>query len=259
MARYCDDQRVTAVIATVGRNAARIANLRTLVLALNASSVVSDVLVLWNAADAPPRNLTSYLTDARPGWKVGLETVRTSSLNHRYAIPLRRSNACSFFVFDDDHVVQKDGALGKMMSAWQTSRPSPSLLGFKVRGNVNNSYRTDRGMNYVLPPFLVSRRLCDVYSSRRFAELRRYVDEQAAHCDDLLLNLVASEEKLVVQRAAVTGITGVRLGDGVSDQDNRTVLRTECMRHLEAGVAALGGGVFPPYVVDGGRKGLGGA
>ena len=87
--------------------------------------------------------------------------------------------------------MQKDGALGDDVR-WRTSRPSPSLLGFKVRGNVNNSYRTDKGMNYVLPPFLASRRLCEVYSSRRFAELRRYVDEQAAHCDDLLLNLVAS-------------------------------------------------------------------
>ena len=45
---------------------------------------------------------------------------------------------------------------------------------------------------YVLPPYMVSKALMDAYSAPRLQAARRYVDEQAAHCDDILINEVQS-------------------------------------------------------------------
>ena len=90
---------------------------------------------------------------------------------------------------------------------------------------------------YVLPPYMVSKALMDAYSAPRLQAARRYVDEQAAHCDDILINEVARAERLVVLCLkhffgfTVEQTRGRRSREpAYPRQANRTALRTECAR-----------------------------
>ena len=92
---------------------------------------------------------------------------------------------------------------------------------------------------YVLPPYMTTRGLMKAYSSPRYAVMRKYVDEQVGHCDDLLLNEVAKAERVKVAcclkrlpgfefmpSATTWGTLSHRVGV------DRTGTRTECAQWL---------------------------
>ena len=100
--------------------------------------------------------------------------------------------------------------VGWLWDNWNRAHPPPSLLGTVGRKlDKNDKYVLPRHKgqepifnkaNFVLPPYMISAALMNAYSAPPLLPARRYVDEQTAHCDDILLNEMAWSERLVVTR-----------------------------------------------------------
>eukprot|EP00964_Phaeocystis_antarctica_P041515 scaffold23747_cov58-Phaeocystis_antarctica.AAC.1 len=100
--------------------------------------------------------------------------------------------------------------VGWLWDNWNQAHPPPSLLGTVGRKlDKNDKYVLPRHKgqepifnkaNFVLPPYMISAALMNAYSAPPLLPARRYVDEQTAHCDDILLNEMAWSERLVVTR-----------------------------------------------------------
>ena len=232
---------------------------RTIVPALAASEAIREVVVLWQDPISPLPSIPLARVVRAPN----------RSLNNRYNVSLLSLGTCSAIVLDDDHLCEPR-CVGWLWDNWNRAYPPPSLLGTVGRKlhNKTLNYRyimpkkgqepSEGKANFVLPPYMVSAALMNAYSAPQVLTARRYVDEQMAHCDDILLNEMAWSERLVVtrlkwgfgffanrsQNISVTGISAI-------SKKNRIAGRTECskwiMDHFSAKLGPRNG---RPRVVD---------
>ena len=214
-----------------------------------------EVVVLWQDPISPLPSIPFARVVRAPN----------RSLNNRYNVRLLQLATCSAIVLDDDHFCEQR-CVGWLWDNWNRAYPPPSLLGTvgrKLDENLNyilprHKHREpiEGKANFVLPPYMVSAALMNAYSAPQVLTARRYVDEQAAHCDDILLNEMAWSERLVVTRLK-WGFGYFRnrsknISDtGLGSKKHRAAGRTECtkwiMDHFSAKLGPRNG---KPRVVD---------
>ncbi|BGP11433.1 hypothetical protein JCM10049v2_007340 [Rhodotorula toruloides] len=204
------------------------------------ADLVAGIVLVWNRPGVdPPAGLPKSVKVVR---------APVNSLNNRWTLARGFVKAPGMVVTDNDLVLSKP-ALKCLHRVWQ-SHPT-RLIGPFVRRRDGSSYVLDELVarpspyNFVLPRALVgSTELVGRYAEKEWEEERRYVDEQEAHCDDILLNLIVGQttRKAPLRVALPPGSIGDfatycsplnrPASSGLADQSSRAALRTECLEHF---------------------------
>ncbi|GAA6004439.1 uncharacterized protein JCM10292_007068 [Rhodotorula paludigena] len=203
------------------------------------AQIVEEVLLVWNNPEAePPAELPEEVKVVR---------TEVNSLNNRW---LAASTAASPVVLahDNDLVLSKNG-IRCMLNVW---RDHPDrLIGPYARARDGFDYVLDdlvsrpSAYHFVLPRALAgSTSSMAQYGVEELTPLRQYVDSQAAHCDDLLLNLAVADSaqtpplRVALPPGSVSDYASVcspldrTQSSGLADQGSRWALRTECLHHF---------------------------
>ncbi|GAA6057008.1 hypothetical protein JCM3770_000118 [Rhodotorula araucariae] len=210
--------------------------------------LVEEVILVWNnPAAALPAGLPHSVKVVRS---------KENSLNNRW-LAARNIRNPVVLAHDNDLVLNQAG-IRCLLTVW---REYPDrLIGPYARQRVDLDYVLDdlvsrpAPYHFILPRALVgaSSALAE-YGAPELAPLRDYVDTQAAHCDDLLLNLVVADLnqrpplRVALPPASVSDYASVcspldrSLSSGLADQTSRSRLRTDCMQHFLSS---------PPFSLD---------
>ncbi|KAJ8291762.1 Glycosyltransferase family protein 64 protein C5 [Rhodotorula toruloides] len=204
------------------------------------ADLVARIVLVWNRPGVdPPAGLPKSVKVVR---------APVNSLNNRWTLTRGLVKTPGMVVTDNDLVLSKP-ALKCLHRVWQ-SHPT-RLIGPFVRRRDGSSYVLDELVarpspyNFVLPRALVgSTELVGRYAEKEWEDERRYVDEQEAHCDDILLNLIVGQttRKAPLRVALPPGSIGDfatycsplnrPASSGLADQSSRAALRTECLAHF---------------------------
>ncbi|GAA5871600.1 hypothetical protein JCM3774_006308 [Rhodotorula dairenensis] len=238
-----DQERLTVVLTAYETDGLRPDWLRQILQAYASdeyADLVGSILLVWNAPDhAPPDDVPDKVTVIR---------AASNSLNNRWLMAPDYAQTSAVVVLDNDLLLSKSGL--RCLQTVQQDHPD-RLSGPFVRRREDTIYVLDELVsrpspyNFVLPRALVGHaELLALYSEPELASLRTYVDQQEAHCDDLLLNLAASN---------ATGLPPLRIAlppssisdfatycspldransAGLADQNDRWQHRTECLQHF---------------------------
>jgi hypothetical protein len=199
------------------------------------SHVVGEVIIVWNDPNTTPPQLP---TSAR------VLRMDRNSLNNRWTHGLNAARFDTILNLDDDFIVTP-AAIMCMMHALQL-RPKalvgPLVRYFDADGEFSRSPQEGVGLPYrmILPGLAMARK--SVFTAyANWSDLYSYIDEQAAHCDDVLLNLALHHDRseplrLVLPPLSVgdygAACTSAAAKTGLSTQGNRRALRVECTRRL---------------------------
>ncbi len=172
--------------------------------------------------------------------------MKKNSLNNRWTVGLNAAKYNKVLNMDDDMEV----SLPAIMCMFHTLRSRPgAIVGPYVRyfepdGKYSMSEQRDYGLPFrmILPRALMAEKsTLMVYS--HWTQFFPYVDDQEAHCDDVLLNMAVVHNKGEVIRVALPPKSvgdywqscmheeGVKKG-GLSGQENRSKLRMECIQEF---------------------------
>ncbi|POY75494.1 hypothetical protein BMF94_1396 [Rhodotorula taiwanensis] len=204
------------------------------------ADLIDAILLVWNAPEEePPSDLPA---------KVQVIRAAANSLNNRWLLTPEYAQPGPVIVLDNDLLLSKSGI--RCLQAVQRDHPD-RLIGPYVRRREDAIYVLDELMsrsspyNFVLPRALIGHtELLDLYRNPELAQLHAYVDEQEAHCDDLLLNLAVSNTTGVAPLRVALPPSSVRdfatycspldraQSAGLADQTDRWKYRTECLQHL---------------------------
>ncbi|GAA5969782.1 hypothetical protein JCM8115_001844 [Rhodotorula mucilaginosa] len=242
-AQVVDEDRLTVVLTAYETEGLRSDWLRRILRAYASdeyADVIHSILLVWNEPDhEPPEDLPD---------KVVVIRAASNSLNNRWLLAPEYAQTGPVVVLDNDLLLSKSGI--RCLHTVQKDHPD-RLSGPFVRRREDTIYVLDELVsrpspyNFVLPRALVGHSdLLSLYGEPELAALRTYVDQQEAHCDDLLLNLAISN---------LTGLPPLRIalppnsiGDfatycspldrtnsaGLADQTDRWQHRTECLSHF---------------------------
>ncbi|KAK4049301.1 hypothetical protein OIV83_004238 [Microbotryomycetes sp. JL201] len=221
--------------------------------------VVEDVLLVWNEPTRePPFLVPAGVTVVSNGVNslnnrrvklLSYQRRSLTSLRTRWIATLPFIKTRAVLVLDDDVQVTKAGVTC-LHSVWRDH--SKRLVGPFARRRNGARYDIDelvtvKGSEYsfVLPRvMLVDRRHLEVYAKPDLETRTTYVDKQEAHCDDLLLNSVASNATglaplrvvlppgSLIDYATICGPLDRSQTSGLADQDSRWMLRSDCLREL---------------------------
>ena len=205
--------------------------------------LVDRVILVWNNPNMPCPVQIEHV-------KFAVLSQPSNSLNHRWTATLPYIRTAAVFNLDDDVFVARSG-LRCMLQWWRADRQR--LVAPYVRLiHSNNSYVMDDlrlGGRYsiALPrALLLSRQHLETYASS-LPSMLRYVDEQEARCDDILLNAAVGNStgkaplrvllpaESVVDHFANCGFGSDDRVGGLTMQANRAALRSECT----VGIASL--------------------
>ena len=211
-------------------------------------TLVDRVILVWNNPDV---SCPVHITDPR----LVVLPQSANSLNNRWIHTLPYIHTAAVFNLDDDVFVARTG-LRCMIEWWRND--SLRLVSPYVRLiHSNNTYVMDDlrlGGRYsiALPrAVLLSRDHLVTYAAND-PQLLRYVDEQEARCDDILLNAAVGSStgraplrvllpaESVVDHFANCDFGGMEGVGGLTLQANRSALRSECTlgiaeRHFDRG------------------------
>jgi Glycosyl transferase family 64 domain/Glycosyl transferase family 8 len=210
--------------------------------------LVAKVILVWNNADEP---VPAAIPDpaAYPGRLIVLRPTK-NSLNNRWIDTLAHvdGDEGSVLNLDDDLYTTRAGLI--CMLNWHSKEPRRMIAPFVRRIEQEAKYVMDElkdGSRYsvVLPRImLVPVKYMRAYASAKYTASRSYVDAQGAHCDDILLNIVALQESsipplrvLLPENAIVDFYSSCWSADrgrtgGLGLQTGRTERRSECVRDL---------------------------
>ncbi|KAK4047104.1 hypothetical protein OIO90_006306 [Microbotryomycetes sp. JL221] len=203
---------------------------------------IHKVLLVWNepTTSTPPFTVPQHVT---------IVANHVNSLNNRWVETLPLIDTQAVLVLDDDIQITSS-AVECLLNVW---RDHPNrLVGPFARRRTGNKYEVDelvavKGSSYsfILPRVMVtSKQHLITYARPQFESHRRYVDTQDAHCDDLLLNSVATNSTglpplrvalppgSLVDYATICGPLDRTQTSGLADQDSRWSLRSDCLRDL---------------------------
>jgi len=162
-------------------------------------TLIAKVVMVWNGpASSPP------LVPA----KVQIVVTGSNSLHNRWRYALEYSATEAVLMLDDDVHVSLAGIM--CLYTWWNQHPDRLVGAFARRLSYNNATRTheyvmselrgqkdgdgDGHYNMVLPRAMVlSKALLQHYAGMSVI-LKRYVDQQEAHCDDVALNAIVAEK-----------------------------------------------------------------
>ena len=198
------------------------------------ATLVRKVVLVWNDKSEPPK-----LPDA-----VTVVRMHNSSLNNRWTKVGEHIQTDAVLNLDDDVFVSKAGIIC-MFNWWTQHRDR--LVGPFVRKNNGREYSQDElfgkhAYSMVLPKVV----MLDRSQHARYAKLRQpvrsYVDDQAAHCDDIVLNAMNKEApfRTLLPAGSVTDYfsactkqpKNTAHAGGMALQDNREKLRTQCLKWI---------------------------
>ncbi|GAA6016915.1 hypothetical protein JCM10207_007845 [Rhodosporidiobolus poonsookiae] len=203
--------------------------------------VVERVVLVWNNPGAEPVE----------GLPEEVEVVRAevNSVANRWTLPRRFLEPDSrVFTVDNDLAVTP--AALRCLLAVSSTFPD-RLAGPLVRRRNGHRYIMDElqarhaPYHMVLAGFSMARAgLLDEYNREEYAPLRKFVDEDEAHCDDVLVNFAATHAtgqpplRVLLPPASVLDYSSVcgaldRAGAaGLSDRPDRAALRSACLAHF---------------------------
>ena len=220
-------------------------------LSADFDALVDRVLLVWNnPAVACPIGIRHS--------KLAILSQPSNSLNHRWIRSLPFIRTAAVFNLDDDVFVSRAGL--ECALQWWRSDEQRLVAPYVRLVHANYSYVMDDlrlGGRYsiALPrAILLSRQHMRLYANSP-APLRRYVDEQEARCDDILLNALVSNHtarpplRLLLPSGSVVDHFancnfGARPGvGGLTMQHNRAQLRSDCTLGIAYLMGGWGGGL----------------
>ena len=235
-----DGSKVSVIITSManeGHRAAWLFRVISLLLSGPYLHVVGEVILIWNHPREDPPILPS---------KTKVYRMTKNSLNNRWTIGLEAAKYNKILNLDDDIEI----SLGAIMCMFHALRSRPrAIVGpyarfFETNGKYSMSELRDYNLPYrmILPRVLMAEKnTLMAYSN--WPQLFPYVDNQEAHCDDVLLNMAVVHNKSEVLRLAFPAESigdywqscmnekGVKKG-GMAGQRDRTQLRTDCIQEF---------------------------
>lgn len=215
------------------------------------SDLVENVLLVWNN---PDEDVPSDVRNIR-STRFQILRMKVNSLNNRWMNILSYVKTSMILNLDDDVYIKREGLL--CMVLWMYREPKRMIAPFVRRIN-GTKYVIDELLNsesysMALPRvLLLSKDLVATYASGRHKNLHHYVDTQEAHCDDVLLNLVAQNWGIMPLRIALPAnsivdfymacypIDREKTG-GLALQDKRAEKRSQCVADImkQYGIAQM--------------------
>lgn len=212
------------------------------------SSLVAKVILVWNNVD---ENVPSAIPDPKTfDGRLVIIRPKVNSLNNRWVETLKHidNEEGSVLNLDDDLYTTREGLI--CMLNWHGKEPTRMVAPFVRRIAENHEYVMDElrdGSEYsvVLPRvMLLPVKYLRAYASSNYTAFRTYVDEQEAHCDDILMNSVALKESnipplrvLLPERSIVDFYSSCwsenkNQTGGLGLQTGRTEKRSECVKDI---------------------------
>lgn len=217
-------------------------------LAVDMKGLVSKVILVWNNMEEPvPSAIPS--ADDFPG-RLVIIRPSANSLNNRWIDTLAHieDEEGSVLNLDDDLYTTREGLI--CMLNWHAKEPNRMVAPFVRRIEANSTYIMSElldGSAYsvVLPRImLVPVKFLRIYASQKYSHFRNYVDKQNAHCDDIVMNVVAQQavkvpplrvllpENAVIDFYSNCWSQSKEQTGGLGLQTGRTERRSECVREI---------------------------
>lgn len=217
-------------------------------LAVDMKGLVSKVILVWNNMEEPvPSAIPS--ADDFPG-RLIIIRPSANSLNNRWIDTLEHidDEEGTVLNLDDDLYTTREGLI--CMLNWHAKEPNRMVAPFVRRIEENSTYIMSElldGSAYsvVLPRImLVPVKFLRIYASQPFSSFREYVDKQDAHCDDIVMNVVAQQaakvpplrvllpENAVIDFYSNCWTESKEETGGLGLQTGRTERRSECVRDI---------------------------
>lgn len=204
--------------------------------------IIHQVILVWNN---PEESVPLEVVELE-GEQFKIVRMKVNSLNNRWIGVLEYVETDMVLNLDDDVYVKRIGLL--CMMNWYHREPNRMIAPF-VRNVNGRIYVIDDLLNsgsysLALPRvMMLSKSLLMQYSNRNLQSLHEYVDNQEAHCDDVLLNLVAQRLNILPLRVALQESSVVdfysqcyiknrNLTGGLALQDKRAKKRTKCVNEI---------------------------
>lgn len=171
----------------------RLAVLKKLIRIGTNHPVVQHFIIVWNGSDAPQE--IRVLEKHPDGYaRVTIVETQKNSLNNRYD-PKLPVHTGAVMILDDDVEIDSS-TISCAFYAWKRD-PVP-LFSFGAGRIVSSKMYIsgdvhDKMTNFLLPRMIFHRKYLDVYFQPEYGELRDYVDNQEAHCDDIAFSSVVTK------------------------------------------------------------------
>lgn len=205
--------------------------------------IIAKVLLVWNNMERPVPKVVPQESE-----RFVIVRPTVNSLNNRWTLTLPHVKTDLVLNLDDDLYITKAGII--CMMGWQQKEKTRVVGPFVRRVEGSGTYILDElkdssHYSMVLPRALMAPRvLLEHYSLKEHTSMRQYVDDQIAHCDDVLLNLVALRkfekpplrvvlpEHTIVDYYSQCWGQSKNLTGGLGLQKGRTPKRSQCVKHL---------------------------
>ncbi|KNC75177.1 hypothetical protein SARC_12292 [Sphaeroforma arctica JP610] len=211
-------------------------------------ALVDRIILVWNNPDVAAPEIDGVM----------VLSATKNSMNNRWILPLPYIRTDAVLVLDDDLLVSKDGIL--CLYRWWCLYPERPVGTFARRIETrDDSYEYvmselfgDREIdskgayNIILPRIMfLSKNLMSKYAATS-KKLLDYVDDQGAHCDDILLNTLSIKDsgtiglRVVLPRDSVVDCYDIGFQRGLdgfhglsnTKGGNRTAMRKQCSKFV---------------------------
>jgi hypothetical protein len=248
------DGKVTVIVTSYQTNfrTAWVRNTIKTYLSAAYEDVIDRVILVWNNPDVP-----CPISFNRPNFIVLNQKV--NSLNARWTETIPHVRTAAVLNVDDDIFIDRSAV--RCMLGWWRHDPQRLVAPFVRRIFPNATYVMDdllQGDEYsVALPRAV---LVATTELQRYADspaaLRRYVDEQEAHCDDIFLNAISVNytnkvplriqlpASSVADYFATCARENREAVGGLALQKDRTNKRSECTKHIADAFPGWGNPLF---------------
>lgn len=238
-------QKVTVIITSYSVNGWRpnwVMQMIKEYISSKLQDLVAKVILVWNN---PHDNVPQQILELNDSMLEIVQMTR-NSLNNRWTKVLDFVNTNMVLNLDDDVYVTRDGLI--CMMSWSQIEPG-RLIAPYVRKVIGAKYLMkglfDSGPYSMALPrvLLLPTSVLHNYANRAHKAIHEYVDSHDAHCDDVLLNVVAQDSQITPLRVALPRHTVVdfflacmkvdkRMTAGLGLQSNRSAKRSECVSHI---------------------------
>lgn len=203
---------------------------------------IRHTILIWNGLREINFTDTEEAAARSPhGMRLTIISETVNSLNNRFKPALPVETAAT--LVGDDDCFLKRAALDCLWTNWNRGE-ADVLMGLEGRGIAKGNVYAVKPIHFILPrTWIMPSSVRRLYFSDEYTAVRRYVDTQAAHCDDIAVNLLLSnrtQKPHLLVDAVIDSLEDSRWG--LTSQTNRMGLRTECTRWL----LQYFGGRIPP-------------
>lgn len=202
--------------------------------------LVDRVILVWNNPVVPAPHVPEGVTAL---------SMKQNSLNNRWVKTLPYINTEAVLNLDDDMFVDLNG-VECMLRTWLAQPGQDRMVGpfarFTNNGKMYSMSEIFEGGRYevILPRTVVlHRRYIENYASVMPEQIRQYVDDQEAHCDDIALTMATTNMtgkpplRVLLPKSSIIDYFDCANGDrnntgGLALQHSRSQLRAQCVAEL---------------------------